>query len=100
MDASIYISDKYKHRAKLAKFMQFMANRIMFGMYRYAGAEFNASQDYRDRIDRSLARYDETGNTEFLVDAANYCWLELENPLHPNTHFKATDAHGRGRHGR
>lgn len=37
--------------------------------------------------------YERTGNTEYLVDAANYCLLAFELDAHPRKHFHALDDH-------
>ena len=42
---------------------------------------------------RKLATYRETGNTEALVDAANYLMLEFMNPSHASAHFRGEDDH-------
>lgn len=36
-------------------------------------------------------KYQETGNTEFLQDAANFLMMEFMFPKHPKAHFKPTD---------
>jgi hypothetical protein len=71
-----------------------MVNRLAFGHYRYGPPD--ALQDYASRLEHAIEKYEETGNLEFLVDAANYCLLETVEPLHPNAHFKSTDSHGSG----
>lgn len=38
-----------------------------------------------------LRKYAETGNTEFLVDAANFAMIEFMLPSHPNAFFEGTD---------
>lgn len=39
-----------------------------------------------------LKKYEETGNTEWLVDAANFLMLEWKCPQHPEAHFRATNS--------
>ena len=39
-----------------------------------------------------LKKYMETGNTEYLCDAANYLMLEFMYPQRNGTYFKATDS--------
>ena len=50
-----------------------------------------------------LRRYEETGNTEWLIDAANFAMIEYMLPAHENAHFRATDSNEspgrRGHHG-
>lgn len=37
-----------------------------------------------------MKKYEETGNTEYLVDAANYLMFGFMYPQHTNAHFRAT----------
>lgn len=39
-----------------------------------------------------IDKYKETGNTEYLCDAANYIMFEYMFPQVPNAYFKATDS--------
>lgn len=76
-----------------AKFERLMRNRLLMGRFRYGRMDRTADTGY-DRIGsalRRLARYQETGNMEFLVDAANLCLMEFEHGEHPNRHFEAAD---------
>lgn len=38
------------------------------------------------------AKYRETGNTEYLLDAGNYAMFEYMYPQHEKAHFRATDS--------
>lgn len=77
----------------LPPFVALMFNRLRVGYYRYG------HDDHRTGIEYDLAReagkrlvlYQETGNLEFLVDAANYCALEFVFGKHSNRHFEAHD---------
>ena len=90
---SFYFSDKLRKRhAPFLDFVQKMANRLMIGFYRYGPV--NKRQNYLKRLKRSIEHYDRTGNTEFLLDAANYCWLEFCAPSHPDAHFEPSDSMG------
>ena len=65
-----------------------MRNRLVMGKFRYGD-----KKDY-DRIGGIRAKLDmymKTGNTEFLVDAANLALLEFKIGNHPNKHFKSVD---------
>jgi hypothetical protein len=44
-----------------------------------------------------LKEYEETGNTEFLADIANFAMIEFMYPQHPNGHYKATDGYTQGK---
>ena len=77
-------------------FVQGMANRMATSYSKY-GAVKDA---YPARVDaiRSLLlrldRYERDGNTEHLIDAANYCMIEFMAPKHPEAHFAPTDTKG------
>lgn len=74
-------------------FVQGMRDRMVMSSYKY-GLLTNAYPSKVDAI-RSLMqrlhKYAATGNTEFLIDAANFAMIEFMHPRHPQAHFKATD---------
>lgn len=39
-----------------------------------------------------IAEYERTGNTEWLIDAANFLMMEYMHPQHPDAHYRATDS--------
>ncbi len=53
---------------------------------------------YPNRVDaiaslhQRLVKYAETGNTEWLMDVANYAMIEFMHPRHPQAHFRGTDS--------
>jgi rhamnogalacturonyl hydrolase YesR len=53
---------------------------------------------YPEKVDaiaslrRRLERYEETGNTEWLMDVANFAMIEFMHPRHEEAHFRATDS--------
>ncbi len=47
-------------------------------------------------IKQRLKLYEETGNTDYLVDVSNFAEIEFTYPSHPNYHDKPTDG-GEGR---
>ena len=72
------------------EFVNGMRNRIIHGYMRYGPASYNATtvdlpKAAKDRIEKYL----ETGNTEWLVDAANMVMLEFMYPQHRGAHFHA-----------
>lgn len=92
-DLTFYFSNRMRKRHNsFINFVQMMANRLMVGFYRYGPV--NKKQNYLRRIKSAVKRYESTGNTEFLIDAANYCWLEFEAPSHPRAHFECSDSNG------
>lgn len=62
--------------------------------HKYGPAKKNFAEGRVDAIDslrKKLLAYERTGNTEYLVDVANYAMFEFMYPLNPKAHFKATD---------
>ena len=45
-----------------------------------------------ESLRKRLERYEDTGNTEWLIDAANFAMIEFMYPAHRDAHFRATDA--------
>lgn len=78
-------------------FAQKMVNRLAIGQHRYgkAAKEFDPLDDYMARLKRCVREYEQTGNLEKLVDAANYCLCESQVPLHPNAHFASAESNGK-----
>lgn len=75
-------------------FLQGMVDR-MFVSYAKYGAVKDAFPDKVNALDSLMLRlkkYKETGNTEFLIDAANFAMIEFMLPSHPNAHFQPTDS--------
>ena len=75
-------------------FVQGMANRMAVSFHKY-GAVADAYPHRMDAvasIAQRVAKYQETGNTEWLMDVANYAMIEYLHPRHPDAHFSATDS--------
>ncbi len=76
------------------EFIQGMIDRMGMSFTTYG----KASEAYPDKVDAirtlklKLDAYKETGNTEFLIDVANYAMIEFKYPAHPKAHFRPTDA--------
>ena len=77
-----------------AEFLQGMAARMDVSFHKYGKVKdayphtLDALASMADRI----KRYRETGNTEWLIDAANFAMIEYMRPSHPEAHFRATDS--------
>lgn len=75
-------------------FWEKMKSRMKTSWYKYGNVENN----YPDKVDalktmqERVKLYQETGNTEWLVDAANQLMIEFTYPSHPKAHFRATDS--------
>jgi hypothetical protein len=77
------------------KFDALRKNRMIASFYKYGLLKTNMTQNLTDPIkslERYLAKYIETGNTEFLCDVANFAMMEFMYPHHTQAHFKATDS--------
>ena len=82
------------------EFERLMRNRLLMGAMRYGTFEEKKATMYsKDPWDlltpvrTKLELYQSTGNSEYLVDAANYLLLAFEFDPHPNKHFQALDDH-------
>lgn len=72
------------------------------GMYDRMGVSYckygKVADAYPSRVDaiaslqKRLDRYAETGNTEWLMDVANFAMIEFMRPRHPEAHFRPTDS--------
>lgn len=75
-------------------FIQKMRNRVMTSHFKYGPA-----RDSFKKVNAvatamlELVTYLETGNREYLVDAANYIMFEYMFPALPHSHFHAGDSH-------
>lgn len=76
------------------KFLQMMMNRMAVSYHKYGPLSENFPHNAIgvDQIKQRVDKYLETGNTEWLVDAANYCMIEYLYPWKVNAHFRATDS--------
>lgn len=76
------------------QFVQGMADRMGLSFFKYGAvaeaypARVDAIKSLRQRIDK----YAETGNTEWLIDVANFAMIEFLRPRHTRAHFKSTDS--------
>jgi len=74
------------------RFEHLMRNRLLVGYYRYGLLHTkNKPHDWISRAKMQLDKYVETGNTECLVDVANFMMTEFVQGHHPNKHFRAMD---------
>jgi hypothetical protein len=75
-------------------FVDKMQARMMMSYYKYGPVKdayphkVSALESLRQRLER----YEETGNTEWLVDVGNFAMIEFMLPAHKNAHFRATDS--------
>jgi hypothetical protein len=76
------------------KFLQGMVNRMATSYHKYGHVKDNFPEpmDAVAMIVDRLNQYRETGNTEWLMDVANYAMIEFMHPRHDRAHFRATDS--------
>lgn len=77
------------------RFDQLRKNRVKTSFYKYGPAKKNfqtGNVQALPTMERCIEKYNSTGNTEYLVDAANYLMFEFMYLQHPNAHFKSTDS--------
>lgn len=75
-------------------FIQGMRDRMAMSYFKYGAVrdafphKVSALESLQERINKYVA----TGNTEWLMDVANFAMIEFMLPCHRNAHFKATDS--------
>lgn len=75
------------------EFEDMMHNRMIMGAFRYGLISDNVDSNYNwvDNAILRLEEYKETGNTENLIDIANYMMVEFMVGKHPQKHFYFKD---------
>lgn len=69
-------------------------SRVMVSFYKYGPARDNFASGRVDAIgslELCLEKFKKTGNTEYLLDVANYAMFRYMFPL-PGEYFRATDS--------
>lgn len=87
---SDYMKNEYSER-----FDELRKNRVEVSYHKYGPVKKNFSTGNVQAIPTMqlcVDKYNETGNTEYLLDAANYLMFEFMYPQHKKAHFKATDS--------
>lgn len=75
------------------EFVKLMKNRMATSYHKYGSWKSNrATVDCLANVQARIKVYQETGNTEGLVDAANFLMMEFMIPLHPKAHFRSMSA--------
>jgi hypothetical protein len=76
------------------EFAQKMASRMATSFFKYGAVAdaYPTKVDALASLKLRLAKYEETGNTEYLVDVGNFAMIEFMHPRHPDAHFKAEDS--------
>lgn len=77
------------------RFDELRQNRVALSFYKYGSAKDNFGMKLVNALeshDLCIRKYLETGNTEYLCDAANYLMFEFMYPRKEGAYFKATDS--------
>lgn len=90
MSRQINMKEEYSDR-----FDQLRKNRVEVSYYKYGPARANfatGNVQALPTMEKCIEKYNATGNTEYLLDAANYLMFEFMFPQHEKAHFKSTDS--------
>ena len=77
------------------RFDELRKNRVAVSTHKYGSAKKNFATGNVNAIATMklcIDKYQSTGNTEYLCDAANYLMFEFMFPQVKGAHFKATDS--------
>ena len=86
--------EELRDRQWSPRFEWLRSNRMVLGAFRYGLLERQRQGSPYDNVGSLIARakaYQDTGNTECLVDVANLAMVEFEIGRHPAKHFRAVD---------
>lgn len=75
--------------------LQLMVNRMAMSHFKYGNMsdKFPDSANAATGVRVRLALYEDSGNTENCLDAANYAIIEYLFPSHEKAHFRAQYSH-------
>lgn len=75
-------------------FLKGMLDRMGVSFYKYGPlkAAYPHDLDAIASLKVRLARYEEDGNTEWLMDVANFAMIEFMRPRHPQAHYAPQDS--------
>lgn len=76
------------------EFDKLRQNRVAVSYHKYGATKKNFGEGRVDAIgslELCLDKFKKTGNTEYLLDVANYAMFRYMYPM-PNEYFKATDS--------
>ena len=77
------------------RFDELRQNRVEVSYHKYGPAEVNFKYGLVKALETAqlcIKKYQDTKNTEYLCDAANYLMFEFMYPQIPGAYFKATDS--------
>lgn len=72
-------------------FFQGMVNRMLTSYHKYGHVKTARDRgvDFLESSKQRVNKYKQDGNTEWLMDAANYLMMEYMHPSHDAAHFDA-----------
>jgi hypothetical protein len=75
-------------------FLQGMLDAMGLSWFKYGAVAdaYPSKVDALASLRKRLDRYLETGNTEYLIDVANFAMIEFLRPRHPAAHFTPEDS--------
>lgn len=77
------------------RFDDIRKNMMVASYFKYGAIQENYEKfkcmDALGNIEKRLAKYRETGNTEFLADVANFAMIEFMHPSIPGARYIPTD---------
>lgn len=75
------------------EFVVGMRKRMAVSFHKYGKVEDAFGKvDEIDSLITRLKRYQDDGNTEWLMDVANFAMIEWMQPAHPDAHYRPTDS--------
>lgn len=77
------------------RFDELRKNRVKTSYYKYGSVKINFGEQLVEAIPTAeicIEKYQQTGNTEYLCDAANYLMFEFMYPQKEGAFFRATDS--------
>ena len=78
------------------KFDEIRKNMMVMSYYKYGKMSDNHStenlMDAVANLRKRLEKYEQTGNTEFLADVANFAMIEFMHPQHKKAFYKSTES--------
>ena len=77
------------------KFDEIRKNSMVQSYFKYGPARKNYANGNCNALasmENCIKKYKDTGNTEYLTDAANYLMLEFMYPQHEKAHYKRTSS--------
>lgn len=84
------LKTEYSHRFDEIRKRMMVASYFKYGAMQENYEKFKC-MDALGNIEKRLAKYRETGNTEFLADIANFAMIEFMYPSIPGARYIPTD---------